>query len=419
MRCALVLLTLAAAGCSFPEYAVLPPDPVEPVPIATCRDNLRNAEEVDIDCGPACNASCATGKLCTADVECVTGFCNQGLCSEPGCGDGRKNRTETDVDCGGSDGCKACTTGQRCASNYDCDGGACTNGRCQAPSCSDGLQNQDESDQDCGGSSGCDRCDTKQHCRSDGDCAQAKCAQGRCEQKGCDDGLKNNDETGTDCGGSCPSCPALAGCTKGEDCQSLVCSTQTLVCQTATCSDGVQNGREPSIDCGQDCAQKCGTTLPCAVDADCQSGSCGDAQRCVPKSPTGTALPRAPWLLSASATFNQDTPPQKATDGDPGTHWTSGTSQLPGMWFLIDLRKSTPFFSIELICTSNGDYPRSIRALVSEDGQTFTPITGTIAGEQMLRLEFPTAKIARYIKLELEQDTGGTWWRIDELWVKQ
>jgi hypothetical protein len=25
----------------------------------------------------------------------------------------------------------------------------------------------------------------------------------------------------------------------------------------------------------------------------------------------------------------------------------------------------------------------------------------------------------RYIKLELEQDTGGTWWRIDELRVLQ
>jgi len=159
--------------------------------------------------------------------------------------------------------------------------------------------------------------------------------------------------------------------------------------------------------------------LTCAVDADCLSGSCNSDKRCVPKTATGNALQRAAWLLSASATYSQDTPPQKAIDGDPGTHWTSGTSQVPGMWFLIDLRKSTPFFDVQLTCTSNGDYPRSIRVLMSDDGQTFTPITGTIAGEQSLRIDFPTARVGRFIKLEMEQDTGGTWWRIDELNVLQ
>jgi F5/8 type C domain len=411
------LWLLAAAGCSFPEYTVQ--QPPEPVQVETCRDGLMSANEVDVDCGPACDASCATGKLCSADAECLTGFCNQGLCAQPSCNDSTKNRTETDMDCGGSDGCKACTTGQRCASAYDCDGGACTNGRCLAPSCSDGLQNQDESDQDCGGLTGCDRCQTKQHCKGDADCAQANCSQGRCQDVGCDDGVQNGNETGMDCGGGCPSCRDFSGCANSEDCLSLVCSPQAHLCLAATCSDGVQNGSEPTIDCGQDCQKKCDLTQTCAVDADCQSSSCGDDQRCVPKSATGNALQRSGWLLSASATFNQDTPLQKAIDGDPGTHWTSGTGQVPGMWFLIDLRKPTAFFDVELICTSNGDYPRSIRALVSDDGQTFTPITGTVAGEQSLRLNFATARIARFIKLELEQDTGGLWWRIDELWVKQ
>jgi hypothetical protein len=412
-----------AVGCSFPEYSVQP-EPVlvvqqEPVPVQTCHDGVQGAGEVDVDCGPLCNATCANGNKCSADAECVSGFCNQGACAMPGCSDGAKNRTETDIDCGGSDGCKACTIGQRCATVYDCDGGACTTGRCQAPSCSDGLQNQDESDVDCGGTAGCDRCLTKQHCSGDGDCAKAKCSQGRCQPEGCDDGVQNGDETGVDCGGGCPSCPNFSGCTKSEDCQSLVCGPQASICLAATCSDGVQNGSEPSTDCGKDCQNKCGMTQVCAVNADCQSGLCGGAQRCVPKSPTGNAISPAPFLLSASATFSQDTPPGKAVDGDLGTHWTSGTGQLPGMWFLIDMRKSVPFFDIELTCTSNGDYPRSIRALVSDDGQSFTPITGTIAGEQMLRLDFPTAQIARYIKLELEQDTGGLWWRIDELRVLQ
>ena len=149
-----------------------------------------------------------------------------------------------------------------------------------------------------------------------------------------------------------------------------------------------------------------------------KTGFCNQ-QRCVPRSPTGASLPMAGWLLTASATFNQDTPPAKATDGNAATHWTSGTSQLPGMWFQIDMRVTQTFFDIELDCTSNGDYPRSIRALISEDGQHFTPVTGTIAGEQVLHLDFPSARIARYIRLELEQDTGGLWWRIDELHILQ
>ena len=415
MRRALAALWLAAAGCSFPEYVTREP---EPVPIETCRDGLLSANEIDVDCGPACGAGCSMGKACTADVECVSGFCAAGVCSAPSCSDNAKNRTETDVDCGGSDGCKACTVGQRCGSAFDCDGGGCTNGRCQAQNCSDGLQNQDETDVDCGGTKGCDACDTKQHCAVDADCFKAKCSQGRCQAVGCDDGVKNGDETAVDCGGSCPTCPDFSGCETSIDCQSLVCSPQAHICLAATCNDGVLNGTEPTIDCGSNCQKKCSTTQTCKIDGDCQSGACGD-KRCVPKTATGSALPTAGWIVSASATYSQDTVPTKAIDGDVASHWTSGVSQVPGMWFQIDLSKSVPFFSIDLVCTSNGDYPRSIRVLLSEDGQNFTAVTGTIAGMQTLRFDFGTAKIARYIKLELLQDTGGTWWRIDDLHVRQ
>ena len=415
MRRLFTALLLAAAGCSFPEYAV---QEAEHVQVGTCRDGLLSVDEIDVDCGPMCGASCATGKICSANSECVSGFCAAGVCAAPSCTDNARNRTETDVDCGGSDGCKPCTVAQRCQSEFDCDGGACTNGRCQAPNCHDGMQNQDESDVDCGGTHGCDLCLTKQHCSVKADCFKAQCAQGRCQAEGCDDGVQNGDETGVDCGGSCPSCGDGLGCDKSDDCRSLACNRQLLTCSAATCNDGVQNGNEPSVDCGNGCPNKCATLQPCAVAADCQSGACAD-KRCVPMNPSGAALPVAGWHASASASFNQTTFPDRALDGDQGTHWTSGVGQNQGMWFEVDMLKAQPFFTIELICSSNDDYPRSIRALTSEDGQTFTAVTGTIAGSKALRFDFPTARIARYLKLELQQDTGGLWWRIDELRVLQ
>jgi hypothetical protein len=415
MRRALLALLLAAASCSFPDYAV---QEAEHVPVETCRDGLLSLNEIDVDCGPACGAGCAAGKSCTSDQECESGFCAQGVCAIPSCTDNAKNRTETDVDCGGSDACKACGVGQRCATAFDCDGGACNNGRCLAPSCSDGIQNQDEADVDCGGSQGCDRCETKQHCVTTDDCLKAVCSQGRCQAFGCDDGIRNGDETGLDCGGSCPSCPDFSACSTSDDCRSLVCSPQALMCLAATCSDDVQNGSEPATDCGAGCAQKCAITQPCTLDADCQNGVCAD-QRCVPESATGAALPTSGWIASASVTENQNAVPRKAIDGDAATHWASGTSQVPGMWYQVDMLQPRAFFAIELTCLTNDDYPRSLRVLLSDDGQNFTAATGTLAGEKVFRIDFAPARIARHIKLELQQNTGGTWWRIDELRVLQ
>lgn len=389
------------------------------MPIGTCRDGLMNVDEVDVDCGPSCSAGCASGRHCTSDGECQTGFCNSaGICSVPSCNDGAKNRTETDMDCGGSDGCKACTVGQRCESNYDCDGGACENGRCQAASCEDGIRNQDESDVDCGGNQ-CDRCETKQHCKVDQDCSHAICSQGRCQAPGCSDGLQNGDETSADCGGSCATCADFLGCKVNADCTSSVCNPYAHACMAPTCTDGVQNGTEPTTDCGKDCQKKCSMLAACATDADCDSGACSD-KRCVPKSASGQALSMTGWLPSASASFNADTSPDKALDGNAGTHWTSGVSQLPGMWYQIDMRETRPFFALDLLCTSNDDYPRSLRVQVSEDGQTFTAVTPTLAGTKTLHLDLGgKARVGRYIKIELEQDTGGTWWRIDDLRVLQ
>jgi hypothetical protein len=199
---------------------------------------------------------------------------------------------------------------------------------------------------------------------------------------------------------------------------SLSCHPESLVCQAATCQDGILNGGEPSLDCGSSCpSERCALLEACQVDADCASGKCA-AERCVLGTATGAALPTSGWIASASNTF-MNSVPARAIDGAMNTMWESGAGQVPNMWFQVDMLEPKSFFALELLCTSNGDYPRSLRVLVSEDGQTFTPITGTVPGEKSKRFDFATAQLARHIKLELQQDTGGLWWRIDELSVLQ
>ncbi|HEY6034624.1 MAG TPA: hypothetical protein VIV58_10205 [Kofleriaceae bacterium] len=70
----------------------------------------------------------------------------------------------------------------------------------------------------------------------------------------CHDRVLDGDETGIDCGGSCAACPPAS----------------------PTCSDGVRDQFESGVDCGAACPP-CGAGQPCAVSADCASGTCNGA----------------------------------------------------------------------------------------------------------------------------------------------
>jgi hypothetical protein len=142
----IVALVLALASCKNNTTTVFP----------TCTDNLKNADETDVDCGGGLCTTCNTGKGCHVDTDCRSKLCKDGACLAATCDDKTRNGSETDVDCGGPS-CHACDLNALCAGINDCVSRVCVGGRCAAPSCGDGFQNGDETSVDCGGS--CPPCD--------------------------------------------------------------------------------------------------------------------------------------------------------------------------------------------------------------------------------------------------------------------
>ncbi len=84
-------------------------------------------------------APCSLGKCdgagqcleCLANADCASKVCEAGACAAASCGDGVKNGSESDVDCGGS--CAGCDLGEGCGAPADCLSGVCTAGKCAAP----------------------------------------------------------------------------------------------------------------------------------------------------------------------------------------------------------------------------------------------------------------------------------------------
>lgn len=269
-----------------------------------CEDGVKGQQETDVDCGgptcPACQFLTDPGPQCATDTDCAISFCsNDGVapkrCTRNLCRDGRLTGTESDVDCGASEGCGLCAVGKRCNGAGDCASGAChaTTGLCVANTCVDGAKTGDESDVDCGGSCTA-KCAVNQACnftaRANADCASGICtspayggAPSRCVATTCENLRVDADEIGVDCSGACAAkCGVGQTCRFGQsDCvTAAVCSATTRRCEPPGCGDGVRNGQESSIDCGGPTCLKCGLSKACNADTDCTSSVCSNG-RCV------------------------------------------------------------------------------------------------------------------------------------------
>jgi hypothetical protein len=145
-------------------------------------DGVRNGDETGVDCGGASAPRCPTGQGCAKSADCNNIVCdpNGHVCLAASNTDGLKNGTETGVDCGGPTAPNRCPAGQGCAADADCMDGSCDVGKtglCLAPSSTDGRKNGTETDIDCGGGAptNAPKCAAGKTCVADSDCASTVC----------------------------------------------------------------------------------------------------------------------------------------------------------------------------------------------------------------------------------------------------
>ncbi len=95
----------------------------------------------------------------------------------------------------------------------------------------------------------------------------------------CSNRTKDADETDVDCGGlDCDECGLGRECAVNGDCENGSCTGGK--CQAAKCTDRVKNGLETDVDCGgpgTGCAP-CGTGRICEKNSNCASGVCLDGE---------------------------------------------------------------------------------------------------------------------------------------------
>ena len=158
-----------------------PADDVDGKALPSCTDGIKNGIETDVDCGGGSCKNCNMGSKCHVNSDCASNACINGVCgtsSDP-CKNGVRDANEVDIDCGG-----ACTTRcadtRNCNADVDCASNRCVGGKC-APavvdSCVNMAKDGDESDIDCGGKQ-CATCGVGKSCKAHTDCYSNACDLG-------------------------------------------------------------------------------------------------------------------------------------------------------------------------------------------------------------------------------------------------
>lgn len=123
---------------------------------------------------------------------------------------------------------------------------------------------------------------------------------------------------------------------------------------------------------------------------------------------------RKDWKLSAS---HDSAGCAAAIDGNPSSRYTTSASQVPGMWFQIELPQETAIAGVELDSEkSPRDYPRGFKAEVSTDGQKWAEVAQGKGNDAITEIEFPATK-AKFIRLTQTGSVNGLFWSIHELQV--
>ena len=134
----------------------------------------------------------------------------------------------------------------------------------------------------------------------------------------------------------------------------------------------------------------------------------------------GVALPqpvagRQQWKVTAS---HNSQGARLAIDGNLSTRYQTGASQVPGMWYQIELPEETTVAELELDAgNSTGDYPRGYKVELSDDGKNWGAPVATGKGDSPVTdIRFAPSK-AKFIRITQTGAVDGLFWSIHELQI--
>jgi hypothetical protein len=274
------------AQCTPPE--VCDTDVNECVSMA-CLNMMQDPGETDVDCGGMDCGPCMIGEMCLVGTDCTTGYCDGTMvcaaCTAPG-------------NCAANQWCNTATG--NCEDDNTMNGTTCTvNEQCPNNVCASTSEGMLCCDMAC---SGCRSCASNDNGGTDGVCGNVTagidpanaCGAADCQADNCDGaGMCGNDPGGTPCGQgptcvgdslkSQDTCNAGGSCVAGSQtpcannftcdtvsCFAAPCSAHTQCIATHYC---VGAGGALGMTMG-DCEAKKAAAAACAVNEECQSGTC-------------------------------------------------------------------------------------------------------------------------------------------------
>src|SRR5262249_22488560 len=92
-------------------------------------------------------------------------------------------------------------------------------------------------------------------------------------------------------------------------------------------------------------------------------------------------------------------PPRNANDRNINTRWATGTPQVNGQWFQVDMGSTNTIYKLVLdAASSSSDYPRGYQVNLSNDGSTWgNPVASGSGSSAVTTITFPT-NTARYVR---------------------
>ena len=122
---------------------------------------------------------------------------------------------------------------------------------------------------------------------------------------------------------------------------------------------------------------------------------------------------RARWKVSASHNSNTAA---LAIDGDIKTRYDTAQTQVPGMWFQIELPEAATIAGLRLDAgNSFKDYPRGYKVELSDDGRAWgKPVVTGKGNSTVTDIFFPPAK-GKFIRITQTGSAHGLFWSIHEL----